>query len=186
MGLSWTRRFRDECVRFERLCSTTSVKQEPPWAESSLRSPGALKSVLTTCHSGLASWKWAALVKPCGDVPSDCQLYLATTESWDSETEKRHDVFSGYSGSDATPLGLGNFWCRCPGVGFTALRQPRAEIRNSVGVEGFCPPLSVPPGNDSPMKTHDWTEITKREESSTVTKNHEKKMNPVQFFHRRE
>ncbi len=36
------------------------------------------------------------------------------------------------------------------------------------------------------MKTHDWTEITKREESSTVTKNHEKKMNPVQFFHRRE
>ena len=40
--------------------------------------------------------------------------------------------------------------------------------------------------NDSPMKTHDWTEITKREEPSTVTKNHEKKMNPVQFFHRRE
>ena len=48
MGLSWTRRFRDERVRFERLCSTTSVKPEPPWAESSLRTPGALKSVLTT------------------------------------------------------------------------------------------------------------------------------------------
>ena len=60
----------------------------------------------------------------------------------DSRQGLRHDVFCGYSGSDATPLGLGNFWGRCPGVGFTALRQPRAEIRNSVGVGEFLVPLS--------------------------------------------
>jgi len=33
------------------------------------------------------------------------------------------------------------------GVGFTALRQLRAKIRNSVGVKGFCSPLSVPDGD---------------------------------------
>ena len=41
------------------------------------------------------------------------------------------------------PLGLGELWGRCPGVGFTALRQPRAEIRNSVGVEGASSPMGI-------------------------------------------
>ena len=44
---------------------------------------------------------------------------------------------------DATPLGLMDFLVRCPGVGFTALCQPRAKIRNPVGVDGSSSPMGI-------------------------------------------
>ena len=59
----------------------------------------------------------------------------------------KHEISGGYSGSDATPLGLMEFLVRCPGVVFTALHtcppvalakeEPRAEIRNPVGVVDY-------------------------------------------------
>ena len=41
------------------------------------------------------------------------------------------------------PVGVGEFLVRCPGVGFTALRQPQAEIRNPVGVDGSSSPTGI-------------------------------------------
>ena len=51
----------------------------------------------------------------------------------------KHEISGGFSGSDTTPLGLGNFWCRCPGVGFTALRHLSSRSLGEGGTPGLNP-----------------------------------------------